>query len=136
MPAQGWSMRADCSGIGAGPMITVICARGLRGGGLGIRREGASALMSVRRLSSVVVGFSLALVSLPGPTVLATPTPCGTNGAYSVVAGIYSCLYTTQGHDTFTVPPSITAVTFWAIGGKGGDGFHLGNFSGVGGKGV
>src|SRR3954454_6201353 len=100
------------------------------------RDQRGSCAMLLRRLGQVLAAISLALVTVPGPTVLATATPCGAHGSYSVAAGIYSCLYTTQGADTFTVPPSITGVTVWAIGGKGGDGFHVGNFSAVGGKGV
>jgi hypothetical protein len=85
------------------------------------------------RLGTAGLLVALGSVSVVGLGVLAAgpasaSSPCGTSGVFSASGVTDTCSYTSQGtEDTFTVPPTVTAVSVIAVGAAGGAAFgHAG----------
>lgn len=85
--------------------------------------DGIQTINSPRRFVATLVGTAVGVAAATLTTGASAPlharaaTPCGQNGALSSGG---TCTYTQTGADTFTVPDTVTQVTFDVFGGAGG----------------
>jgi hypothetical protein len=84
----------------------------------------SSGLGSARRLAVLVAVGLLFAATQTGSAAAASP--CGSSGIAGTQSGSETCIYSTAGSDTFTVPPYVPSVTFTLYGGS-----VIPNFNGI-----